>query len=122
MVKSSYINGFCSLHKVLSGVHTSRVFRSIFVSDWKDKTSPSNIIATAGEDSRICLWNSETGVNFKTFVHDLEGKSPVWSLCSATLFPNKYQYYSKFLIFFGEKNGFSAVFRFSANVKTAVSP
>ena len=83
-----------SLHKVLSGVHTSRVFRSIFLSDWKDKTSPSNIIATAGEDSRICLWNSETGTNFKTFVHDLEGKSPVWSLCSATLFPSKYILFS----------------------------
>ena len=83
-----------SLHKVLSGVHTSRVFRSIFLSHWKDKTSPSNVIATAGEDSRICLWNSETGTNFKTFIHDLEGKSPVWSLCSASLFPSKYIFFS----------------------------
>ena len=98
-----------SLHKVLSGVHTSRVFRSIFLSDWKDKTSPSNIIATAGEDSRICLWNSETGTNFKTFVHDLEGKSSVWSLCSATLSPSKY------ILFRGGSNSAVKIWDFSVS-------
>ena len=104
-----------SLHTVLSGVHTSRVFRSIFLSHWKGKTSPSNIIATAGEDSRICLWNTETGTNFKTFIHDLEGKSPVWSLCSATLFP------SEVILFSGGSNSAVKIWDLSVSESSDVT-
>lgn len=71
------------LHKVLSGIHVSRVFRSKFLLNGENSgiEFPS-VIATAGEDSKICLWNTKTGENIKTFIHDKEGKSPIWSITS----------------------------------------
>ena len=75
------------LHKVLSGIHVSRVFRSQFLFDnTKSDIDCPTIIATAGEDSKICLWNTLTGKNIDTFIHDKHGKSPIWSITSTSDF------------------------------------
>ena len=76
-----------SLHKVLSGIHVSRVFRSQFLFDnTKSNIDYPTAIATAGEDSKICLWNIRTGENIDTFIHDKHGKSPIWSITSTSEF------------------------------------
>ena len=72
-----------SLHNILSGGHVSRVFRSAFLTYRdQDQIKYNHVVATVGEDSKICLWDSNSGDILKVLVHDVEGKSPIWSLTS----------------------------------------
>jgi len=51
--------------------HTARVFRSLIM---------DSSLITVGEDSKICVWNLESG-NLDRTITDAHCGSPIWSLC-----------------------------------------
>ena len=54
---------------VLSGVHQSRIFRSLFLND--------SVLVTGGEDSAVAFWNTGTGQSLGKYKAN---NGPIWSL------------------------------------------